>query len=292
LSKCPACGSLRVTLYLDGDDELSPDSVGSSRIKLSHGRILKCCDCGLAFRSHRPSPEELALLYRSASDQVYEAELLNRRRTAARHRQVVQRYRPEAGRILDVGCASGIFLKSMAEAGWKVFGVEPSSLQFDRARKLLGQHVQLSQCTLQEAKMPQVDVVTLWDVLEHVENPVGFMQLCASHLDSGGLLVLNVPRIDSPTARILGGRWPLLLAEHLNYFTKQSLARCGEQAGLSLTHAGSRPVSFSLGYIAYRLQQHGIPGASFAERTLSKVGLSRAAVPVRIGEMLAVMRRN
>lgn len=292
LSKCPVCGSLRVALYLDGDDELSPQSVGSSRIKLSHGRILKCRDCGLAFRSHRPSPEELALLYRSAGDEVYEAELPNRRRTAARHQQVVQQYRPDAGRVLDVGCASGLFLKAMANVGWNVYGVEPSSLQFERARKLLGPDAQICQCTLQEVQMPKMDVVTLWDVLEHVEDPLGFMQLCASHLDRGGLLVLNVPRIDSPTARILGGRWPLLLAEHLNYFTKESLAKCGEQSGLSLRQVGSRPVSFSIRYIAYRLQQHGVPLAAFAEGTLAKVGLGRAAVPIRMGEMLAVLERS
>lgn len=291
-SKCPVCGSLRSTLYLDGDDELSPESVGSSRTKLSHGRILKCSDCGLAFRAHRPSPEELALLYRSASDEVYEAELPNRRRTAARHKQLVERYRPEAGRILDVGCASGLFLKAMADAGWQVFGVEPSSSQFERARKLLGEDAQLRQCTLQEAELPKVDVITLWDVLEHVDDPVGFTQQCASHLDPGGLLIVNVPRIDSPMAHLLGERWPLLLAEHLNYFTKQSLAMCGDKAGLNLAHVGSRPVSFSLGYIAYRLHQHGIPGAAFAERALTNAGLNRTAIPVRMGEMLAVMRRN
>jgi hypothetical protein len=136
-----------------------------------------------------------------------------------------------------------------------------------------------------------VDLVTLWDVLEHVTDPVPFLRLSAAPLKKTGHLILNVPRIDSWIARATGSKWPLLLAEHLNYFSYKGLRACAAQAGLEVLASGSRPVSFSLEYVLYRLSQHGFPGTKAASGALRSVGLGRAALPVWMGEMLAVCRR-
>ena len=110
--------------------------------------------------------------------------------------------------MLDVGCASGAFLRVMREAGWDGDGIEPSESQFLRASMLLGGSSKIQQCMLQDAGLTKdYDLVTLWDVLEHVTEPAEFLQLAASHLKSGGYLALNVPRIDSPllSCWVLGG---------------------------------------------------------------------------------------
>jgi Methyltransferase domain len=135
------------------------------------------------------------------------------------------------------------------------------------------------------------DLVTLWDVLEHVANPVGFLRLAASRLKRGGFLALNVPRIDSVVARLLGSRWPLLLAEHLNYFTIPSLRICGESAGLNLIHTGRRPAAFSLGYILFRASQHRIPGSLWLSRTFNRSEISKCSVPLWLGEITAVYQK-
>ena len=116
---CPVCNNQQSALYLDGDDnEIRLASVGSSRTLLSHGRILRCSSCGLAYRSFRPRSEELGRLYRAADDSRYEAEMPNRWRTARRHKRIIDRYVPSKGSLLDVGCASGAFLRVMQDAGW------------------------------------------------------------------------------------------------------------------------------------------------------------------------------
>ena len=174
-SQCPVCRSADTRLFLDGDDSLSDHSVGSSRVKLSPGRILRCNACGLAFRSLRPLPEELSKLYRNADDTVYEAELPNRFRTAQRHRRIVERYHRDPGRLIDVGSASGAFLRIMADAGWCVIGVEPSASQCERAKRILAGRGEIRQDVLETADLPSdVDLVTLWDVLEHVTEPASF----------------------------------------------------------------------------------------------------------------------
>jgi SAM-dependent methyltransferase len=290
---CPLCNNRQSTLYLDGDDnEINLASVGSSRTLLSHGRILRCTSCGLAYRSFRPESEELGRLYRTADDSRYEAEMPNRWRTARRHKQIIDRYVSSKGSLLDVGCASGAFLRVMRDAGWDGDGVEPSKSQFLRASKLLGGSSNIQQCMLQDAlHSKDYELITLWDVLEHVTEPAEFLQLAASHLKSGGYLALNVPRIDSLVARVLSSRWPLLLAEHLNYFTVPSLRICGESAGLRLIHTGQRPSAFSLGYIFFRAAQHKIPGSALLSKTVNGLKIAELSIPVWLGEIYAVFQK-
>jgi SAM-dependent methyltransferase len=291
---CPVCGASDSTLYLDGDDsEIALQSIGSSRTLLSHGRILRCSSCGLAYRSYRPKGEELARLYREADDRTYEAEMPNRWRTAERHRRIVERYVPTKGSLLDVGCASGAFLRVMQDNGWRIQGVEPSESQCYRASKVLGESAPIQQCILETASLEDpFDLVTLWDVLEHVTEPTQFLALAASHLKEGGYLVLNVPRVDSLPSKLLGLRWPLLLAEHLSYFTVPSLHLCGTAAGLKLIDTGQRPSSFSLEYVFFRAGQHRIPGANLTRRLLPILGLAKWTVPVWLGEVYAVFRKD
>lgn len=289
---CPICNTQDVDLYLDGDDEISPASVGSSRTLLSHGRILRCTSCGLAFRSFRPRGDQLAQLYRTADDSTYEAEMPNRLKTALRHKRIIDAHVARKGRLLDIGCASGSFLRVMLDAGWTVQGIEPSESQFLRASKLLGQSSNIQQCMLQDALLSNnYDLVTLWDVLEHVTEPVDFLELAASHLKIGGYLALNVPRIDSPIARALGSRWPLLLAEHLNYFSSQSLRICGKSVGLELIEKGQRPSAFSLGYVFFRAAQHKIPGSALLSQALNGSRISNWSLPVWLGEIYAVFQK-
>jgi SAM-dependent methyltransferase len=290
---CPVCDHREPKLYLEGDDnELTLASVGSSRTLLSHGRILRCPSCGMGYRSFRPRNEQLAQLYRAADDSRYEAEMPNRWRTARRHKQIIDRHVSGFGCLLDVGCASGAFLRVMREAGWTGDGIEPSESQFLRASKLLKGSSGLQQCTLQDASLVRdYELVTLWDVLEHVTEPVVFLKLATSHLKIGGYLVLNVPRFDSLIAKTLRSRWPLLLAEHLNYFTIPSLRICGQAAGLNLVHTGQRPSAFSLGYVFFRAAQHKIPGSGFVSKRLNGLRLSEWSIPVWLGEIYAVFKK-
>jgi SAM-dependent methyltransferase len=291
---CPVCSSREAIVHLEGnDDEISLDSVGSSRTLLSHGRILRCVSCRLAYRSFRPRSEQLAQLYRAADDGTYEAEMPNRWRTAVRHMKIVEKHFPSRGSLLDVGCASGAFLSLMRGRGWVADGIEPSESQFLRAAKLLGTAKGIQRCTLQDAELSKdYDLITMWDVLEHVTEPRGFLELAARRLKHGGYLALNVPRVDSMVARLLGSRWPLLLAEHLNYFTIPSLRICGESAGLNLVHVGQRPSTFSLGFIFFRAAQHNIPGTESLSKALGGSRLSRCSVPLWLGEICAVFQKK
>jgi hypothetical protein len=110
-------------------------------------------------------------------------------------------------------------------------------------------------------------------------------------LRPGGYLFVNVPDLESLQSRVLGAHWPLLLAEHLNYFNRSSLRLCGTKAGLTLLRFARRRAYFSVDYLLYRLAQHGIPGTSLGRRVTGRV-LGRLCVPISLGETLAVWRKQ
>ena len=289
--RCPVCGGKGSTVYVDMPDRpLDAAEFGSSRQKISCGTVLRCSSCRFGYRRTRSSPEEMADLYRRMDTRVYEAELNGRERTARTHLRIVGRY-VRTGRILDVGCASGIFLQHAANAGWQITGLEPSTELYLQARERLAGRGDVHACILEHARLePGFDAITLWDVLEHVPDPLGFLTTCRRLLKPGGHLFLNVPDLDSLQARILRRRWPLLLAEHLNYFNRGSLRVCAEKAGLTAIRFGRRRVWFSLEYTAYRMAQHRIPLARELNRLLARMG-RQLLVPLSMGETYAVLRR-
>jgi hypothetical protein len=103
---------------------------------------------------------------------------------------------------------------------------------------------------------------------------------------------VNVPDLDSIPARILGERWPLLFAEHLNYFNRPSLKQCGELGNLRLVEFGQRPASFSIEYVLYRLAQHNVWAASFMHKQIAGKFLGRLRAPIVLGETYALWRRD
>jgi 2-polyprenyl-3-methyl-5-hydroxy-6-metoxy-1,4-benzoquinol methylase len=292
-SACLVCANTDVELYSDDTDRgLTPSDLGSSRNNVSHGKILRCRACGFGFRAWRPSEEELASLYRELDPAVYERESPGRMHTARRHLGIV-RSCVSHGRVLDVGCASGNFLSCAADEGWQVVGVEPSSVLCAKAQDRLRGRGTVLCCSLQNAGLAEasMDVVTLWDVLEHVRDPLAFLRLCASLVVPGGYVVANVPDLKSWQARLLGKRWPLLLAEHLNYFTRKSLALAGEARQLRTVRFGRRPASFSLDYVLFRLAQHHLPGAAICHSLVRGNALGAISIPAYLGESYVVWKR-
>jgi SAM-dependent methyltransferase len=295
MTRCLVCSDSNVGVYLDGaDDDLDTTKIGSSRTHLSPGTILRCRTCGFAFRRTRFDEQQLADLYRKMDPGVYQSELRGRIRTASRHMRIVTETfgrNGHCGDLLDVGCASGSFVLKALEAGWHVAGLEPSKALYKEALERIGDRGTILPVVLEEAKfgVRRFDAITMWDVLEHVVDPLAILVRCRQLLKPGGFLFLNVPDLDSFEARLFGRNWPLLLPEHLNYFNRPSLKLSAEKSGLQLVRFGRRRSYFSVQYLFYRLSQHRIPGV----RLLSGVAqtpIGRALVPVSLGETFAVFR--
>jgi SAM-dependent methyltransferase len=189
----------------------------------------------------RPGPAEIGGYYAddyapfrpAVEDERWGLMRWMRRRKLAGRRRMVERYSGLAtGRILDVGCATGLFLHEMALAGWQADGVEPMASAADYARQRFG--LPVFEGMIEDAPYPPAsfDVVTFWDVLEHVFSPAHTLHRTAALLRPGGLLAINAPNWDSYERAWFGRYWiGLDPPRHLYVFTRATLTALLEQSG-------------------------------------------------------------
>ena len=137
-----------------------------------------------------------------------------------------------SGRLLDVGCAAGFFLAE-AQRYYDCEGVELSAFSSKFAREHLGLKVHTG--TLADAWFAsgQFDLITLWDVIEHVPDPRGVLDEVARLLKPGGHAVLTTGDVESAYARARAADWPLMGPPwHLYYFSRTTLGCMAHAAGL------------------------------------------------------------
>jgi len=124
-----------------------------------------------------------------------------------RRKQIEKRIVGNVGKILDVGCATGIFLNEMKNHGWDCYGVEPNEKAALYAREKLD--VPINNGTLDDSQFPDnyFDVITLWDVLEHVREPNVTLAECYRIIKPGGLIFLSLPNSNSVERHIFNQYW-------------------------------------------------------------------------------------
>jgi len=239
LEHCLACGSRRLALV-------------AMRYEWQDGRFpaARCRDCGMLFLSVQPVGETLERMY---SAEYFEQDFRCGRSDArstdeaafrAENDGLLDRLEPlrANGRLLEVGCASGLLLKRARERGWQVTGVELSGEQVAHARSL---GLDVHQGTLEDAKLAAdaYDVVFMGDVLEHVPDCRETLAEVTRVLAPGGHAVVRGPITTHSLARRAGlllyaavGR-EIVLREppyHLWEFRPGSLARLARRCGLEV----------------------------------------------------------
>jgi 2-polyprenyl-3-methyl-5-hydroxy-6-metoxy-1,4-benzoquinol methylase len=221
--------------------------------------LVQCRNCGLVYVNPRPDSNELYALYGESyfcnndSGTVGYTDYLNDeaniRKTFTRRLKRLERF-VEPGRVLDVGCAAGFFLVQAQARGWQVEGLDVSHFAINYTQDRFGFSVQRG--SLLELNYPpnSYDLVTMWDVVEHVPDPRGYVQRVAELLRPGGVFALATPDIDSLPARLAGKRWVgyKLSEEHVYYFAPRTLRRMLSEAGMNVIdsyHVG-KYVTFNL----------------------------------------------
>jgi SAM-dependent methyltransferase len=159
-----------------------------------------------------------------------------REKRMAHYRSVLptlRRYlRTGTARILDVGCAAGFFLEVAEEAGYQAQGVELSPYISQYAREQFGLEVITG--TIEAVNLPKAsfDLITMWDVIEHLSDPRSALVRAHELLAPGAHIVISTGDISGATARIYGSRWSLLAPPgHLFYFSRKTLFAMLRQTG-------------------------------------------------------------
>jgi SAM-dependent methyltransferase len=203
--------------------------------------LRRCVKCGLMYLNPRPTPQSIRQYYPPdyapyrppIEDERFALMRYMRRRKMIKRRTLVEKYgRLKNGRVLDVGCATGLFLHEMQLAGWEAVGVEPIASAAELAQRQFG--LEVFQGMLGDAPFaPQsFDAITFWDVLEHTFSPRVELAHAARLLKPGGLVAINVPNWDSFDRRPCGPYWQGFdTPRHLYVFTRPTLTELLAQAG-------------------------------------------------------------
>ena len=167
--------------------------------------------------------------------------------------KLLQRFK-DKGKLLDVGCAEGFFLKT-AENIYDVEGIEISKHASVCARNSLKLNVK--EATLQNFKTnTRYDIITLWDVIEHLHNPIQQLRIINELLKKEGVLVISTGDISSLSAKISGKKWHLMTPpQHLQFFSKKSLINAIERSGFSIEKILYRGEWVSFGYTLFKLSE-------------------------------------
>jgi 2-polyprenyl-3-methyl-5-hydroxy-6-metoxy-1,4-benzoquinol methylase len=244
---CPTCGAVAATPELEKD----------------HMRIVRCAVCDLVYVNPTFDEAHYHSVYASAAyqDIVRDLGIKSHEYRVARFGvervALMTRYlHTQRARYLDVGCSTGFVVEAARDAGWDATGLDlnPSAIEFGRGRGL-----DLRTVALEDAgfSAETFDAVSLFDVLEHLLDPVRTLRACERLLKPAGIVFLYVPNYDS-ASRLLMGRdahfiWP---THHLNYYTPITISDLMEREGLATEYVATEGLDIA-DYLWYRREVLG-----------------------------------
>jgi len=209
--------------------------------------LLRCEGCGFCFLDPIPSHEELVKLY---SDGYYSSSDSNQfgysnykddvdliiLTAIQRYRLITSRISPQEGlKLLDIGCAYGYYLDLARLYGWDVQGVELNPQAVREASETFKLDIKHGRIQDHAFEDKSFDLVTCWDLIEHLQDPTALLQETGRILKTGGSFVLTTPDISSLPSRIMGKRWMgYKTIEHIHFFSKETLTKYFEKTGFEL----------------------------------------------------------
>jgi SAM-dependent methyltransferase len=136
------------------------------------------------------------------------------------------------------------------------------------------------------------DVVTMWDVVEHLLDPLSDLREVARVLKPGGVLLAHTIDIDSAFARLMGGRWPWLVEMHTYFFSPKTLGAMVEKAGLRVESWQVQGRYLHLGYLLSRLSGWSETLGRTAEGLAKALHVDQWLVPVNFGDLFTLYARK
>jgi 2-polyprenyl-3-methyl-5-hydroxy-6-metoxy-1,4-benzoquinol methylase len=294
--RCPLCGADDYRVRFDdrlGSVDVDPQVhyTSTSNAYGEHGRIVECRSCSLVYMNPRPHHQAVQENYSAVEDTRYLEEEQGRVETFTESLARVARFMPR-GRLLDVGCHVGTFLTIAEQHGYEVAGVEPSRWASEVARGRIAGSVHCG--AIEDAPLPEggYDVVTLWDVIEHLPDPALDIRAIHGTLRPGGIFAVSTMDVESRFARLLGRRWPWYMQMHLVYFSRRTLCEMLRREGFEIADVRLHTRRVRLSYLVSRLDAYAPPIARLLARGLERTGLSGRTVGINLGDIFTVVARR
>lgn len=267
--KCWICGSDK-NKFLWGKEfnkELVSSDVAITNDQ--YGKTLPLYEClNCSFTYAYPLPDNILSLYENLEDELY-VESLNPRFKEMRHlMKMAVNYHPEAKNILDVGAGVGLMVKAATELGLNATGVEPSKWLVSQAKKLFNINLIEGIVPNEELAGKKFDIVFAVDVIEHLSEPIEFLNILKNYLNDDGIIFIATPDSKSFLAKKLGRKWWHYRLAHIGYFNHKCMKEAVSKVNMKIEKFGRQNWYLPLGYLSDRLANY-LP-VDFFVKTLKK----------------------
>jgi 2-polyprenyl-3-methyl-5-hydroxy-6-metoxy-1,4-benzoquinol methylase len=280
--RCPVCTSVDTNRYCHKDTS----------------EYFACTSCQALFQ--HPVPDRQAMLNYAETEYaegVY-GEYVGAREMKLAHfaaRMDLMRPRVRVGTLLDVGCSCGYFMEVAMREGFEVRGLEFSQHAIDAARpEVRARIIRTSVNELSGEHEQAYDVITAFDIIEHLERPLEFLQHARRLLRPGGVIVISTPDADHWLRPLMGARWPMLQPmQHLTIFSRKSMRVALDTAGFQTEVIETAHKILSYDYLINQVRPLN-PLLFSLLRGATRVvpaAMMRRQRQVNIGEVLAIARQ-
>lgn len=250
-------------------------SCGHSTLKKKSGYekhdLVRCESCGLHFIERIPSEKELTDFY---SKYAYSKDPWISPITIKRYHELLDEFESyrQTNRLLDVGCGAGHFLKVAKDRGWEVYGTEysPAAIALCKEKGIRMQEGALSS---KDFEAVSFDVITSFEVLEHINNPQEDMESIVHLLRTGGLHYVTTPNFNALSRYWLQADYNVIgYPEHLAYYSRKSLQKLMKRYHLQPLRCVTEGISLSRirkskGDGSFKLNSASAPDESLRAKT-------------------------
>ena len=291
-TSCAICGTPgnATTVYESNfqDGDLTPEVFSARRSPdRLHYRTVRCRTCGLLRSDPVLNAAATDSLYRE-SGFTYGGETANLQYTYGTYLRGLERHGTRKGALLEIGCGNGFFLEEALRQGYSpAAGVEPSHEAVAGASEHIRPFLTTGFFRPGLYAPEQLDVVCLFQVLDHLREPNTVLRECGRLLKPGGLMLTIQHNAAALSARLLGKRSPIIDIEHSYLYTPQTLKRLFEKCGLAVVHSGPSWNRYSVSYLAHLLPlPAGVKRAT--NRFLETTRIGRISIRARLGNFVCV----
>jgi SAM-dependent methyltransferase len=297
---CPVCAGAAFDVVRPARYPESVDAAHLARLYSASSnhilmdQVVRCRNCGLQYVNPRPKPELILDAYAAAEDPMFVAQNPQRIATFSKALRRIFRQLGESGghgrKLLDIGSAGGAFLVAARDFGFDPVGVEPSRWMADFGRRTYQVDIRDGILVPGMFTDESFDVISIWDVIEHVPDPHGLFTLANRLLKPDGYLLVSYPDVGSLAAKLLAARWPFWLSVHLLYYDRKTIAAQLKRAGFEAILYQPLNPSLPLSYVLTRAGEY-FPVFHTLARVSEKLGIGRIPFVYNMGQTLLAARK-
>ncbi len=288
---CPLCGGDNAKVIAEAtldEAKLTASAFASRKLpEYMHSRMVECTICGMLYANPVLQPESLADAYKDASfDSGVESRL-----AAVTYRSLLEphlRALPSRASALDIGAGDGAFVEELLALGFtNIVGVEPSTAPIDAAKPEIRGYLHHGIFAADQFAKESFDLITCFQVIEHVWDPVKIASDALALLKPGGMFFIVAHDRRALSARVMGTKSPIFDIEHLQLFDKTTGATLLRKSGFDSITVSSVQNKYP---VDYWLKLFPLPAAVKASvrSVAGNVGLGQRLLSLPAGNLAAV----